>query len=366
MNAVISLRLGESCYSSLMTSGKILFHNNQISERGEATNLVASSQFLEKFFYLKSIFAAPERGQNNQAQISELRQMGHEVFLYKTLDELQKYSAREQVSHAVWMNDGRYSNLWIPDARNVVHAVFNNFEPYGDQYAYVSKWLYTAATKNKRGRLPAEVEALRLATSSPYKIDRTLDVNWVPHTVQIKFGDGQRFRERLKIPKDSQVVGRIGAFTEFNDSEAQKAIIELLSRENYFFVFVNTFPFVIHKNIRYLGYISTEEKWDFYAACDVFLNGRLMGESFGYTVTEPLMLGKPVIAPHKVRNRNMDCHHIEILKSQKLLYRNSSHLMNLIKQQIDNPISPELARSLVVDFSEEKVAERFYDVFISE
>jgi glycosyltransferase involved in cell wall biosynthesis len=187
----------------------------------------------------------------------------------------------------------------------------------------------------------------------------------VPHAVVVKKGDGDNFRRKHGLPKEAVVIGRIGALTEFNDSEARLAVSRILQSTDYFFVFVNTFPFISHKRAMFIGYIDETEKWDFYDACNLFLNARLMGESFGFTITEPLMLGKPIIGPHKSRNKSMDGHHIDILRSENLLYKNSKHLESLIKKQVAEPISPARARFLVHEFSLENVARLFHDFFVA-
>jgi hypothetical protein len=59
-----------------------------------------------------------------------------------------------------------------------------------------------------------------------------------------------------------------------------------------------------------------------------------MGESFGYSIVEPLMFDKPVIAPHWIRNPLMDKNHIKILKNLGLLYRSPRHLVSIYEKLI--------------------------------
>jgi glycosyltransferase involved in cell wall biosynthesis len=349
---------------AVMTQFKFLLHNKLLTERGESTNALANVTLLKNFFNTDSILSAPESQLNNSIRIQELRKKGLKVFLHRSLEELQRFCLAEEVTHVLWQNDGKYCNLWVPSAKNLVHAVFNNFEPYGDKYAYVSRWLYKTAVRDKNGRNPFEIETERQNSRSPYSINTAIRPEWVPHAVIVQVGDGDHFRKKHGIPKEAVVVGRIGALTEFNDQDAKLAVKRVLDSTDFFFVFVNTFPFISHKRVRFTGYVNDSEKWDFYAACNVFLNARLMGESFGFTIAEPLMLGKPVIGPHQSRNKLMDKHHIEILKSENLLYRNARHLELLIKEQALFPINPQKAQSLVSDFSIENVARVFHNVFI--
>jgi hypothetical protein len=347
-----------------MSNFKFLLHNYPLTERGDSTNALANVALLKTYYNIGSVLSAPESIHNNSIHIRELRKRGVRVFLYKSIRDLHKFCSKENISHALWQNDGRYSNLWIPEAKNLVHAVFNNYEPYGDKYAYVSKWLFQTATRDKNGRESFQIESERQISGSPYKIDASINPGWVPHAVVVQNGDGDSFRRKHGLPKEAVVIGRIGALTEFNDQEAKLAVSKILQSTDYFFVFVNTFPFISHKRALFVGYIDETEKWDFYEACNLFLNARLMGESFGFTITEPLMLGKPVIGPHRSRNKLMDGHHIEILKPENLLYKNARHLESLIKKQIESPIAPAKAQSLVREFSLENVARLFHDFFV--
>jgi glycosyltransferase involved in cell wall biosynthesis len=347
-----------------MSRLKFLLDNKLLTERGESTNATANVDMLRNFFNIDAILSAPDSRLNNSKHILDLRKRGIQVFLYKSLQDLQRFSSKQDITHVLWQNDGRYSNFWIPDAKNLVHAVFNNYEPYGDRYAYVSQWLYNTAILHKKGRSASQVESERQISNSPYELDVSIRPGWVPHAVIVQEGDGEVFRKKYGLPKDAVVVGRIGALTEFNDQDARLAVSRTLQTTDFYFVFVNTFPFISHPRAKFIGYIHDKEKWDFYSACNLFLNARLMGESFGFTITEPLMLGKPVIGPNKSRNKAMDAHHIEILKSEPLLYKSASHLEFLIKKQAWNPITPMRAQSLVQDFSIKNVARMFHNFFI--
>lgn len=343
----------------------LLIHNNELTYRGDATNTQNVSLMLKKAG-ISSVVVVPKSERNHKARISEIEKNDIAVEEYTTQKDLLSIRNRYSVTHSMFIHDGRYRNLWIPDTRLLVHAVFNNFEPYGDVYAYVSRWLYLEATRKKIGRTAKEIEAMRAATDSPYSIDEKVKTTWVPHTVIPKVGDGESFRKRIGISQSSFLIGRIGGYTEFSDQEAKRAIMRLLEKnKDVEFIFINTRPFLIHPHVTYLGYISESEKWDFYDACNLLINGRLMGESFGFSIVEPLMVGKPIIAPSQRRNLKMDKHHIDILKPEKLLYRSAEDFEFKVLRLINKPIESAKLKKLVENFTEEKVRTRFIKEFLS-
>jgi hypothetical protein len=343
----------------------LMIHNNELTYRGDATNTQNVALML-KDVGINTIAVVPKSTRNHQSRIREMKLSGVIVEEYNNQSDLVALSKAFEVSHSMFIHDGRYSNLWVPNTKHLVHAVFNNYEPHGDVYAYVSEWLYKQALKVKIGRIANEIENERALSASPYKINHEVATTWVPHTVIPKIGDGAYFRTLHKISSKAFLIGRIGGYTEFNDAAAKNAVIKLLEKyENICFVFVNTKPFVINKNVKYIGYISESQKWDFYQACNLLLNGRLMGESFGFSIVEPLMLGKTIIGPGIARNKNMDKHHIDILKPLNLLYKSQNDLVEKIEKIMINSIDTAKLTALVEKFSIASVRLRFIDKFLS-
>jgi glycosyltransferase involved in cell wall biosynthesis len=128
---------------------------------------------------------------------------------------------------------------------------------------------------------------------------------------------------------------------------------------------VNTRRFSDHPRIIHCGFLDRREIWDFYAACDVLLNGRIMGESFGFSIVEPLSIGKSVIAPDLARNFRMDQHHISLLKPFNLLYRNASHLSWLIDRELQSQTVSSALTHAVESFGQRRVMQKFKDFYIN-
>jgi hypothetical protein len=342
----------------------LLIHNNELTYRGDATNTQNVALML-KHEEINTVVVTPKSDRNHQGRISEMRASGIIVEEYKSEKDLISLSKSFNVSHSMFVHDGRYRNFWIPNTKHLVHAVFNNYEPHGDVYAYVSEWLYKHALKSKNSRTLVEIKDIKASSNNPYKVGESVNTTWVPHTVMPKIGDGAYFRVANKIARESFLIGRIGGYTEFNDPAAKSAVMSILEKnKNVVFLFVNTKPFILHSNVKYMGYISETQKWDFYQACDLLLNGRLMGESFGFSIVEPLMLGKPILGPDSIRNKNMDKHHIDILEPMHLLYKSKRDLEKKINKIMENQIESHKLKLLVEKFSVDKIRQRFINEFL--
>lgn len=341
----------------------LLIHNPGITERGDSENCRSISRFLGQYFGISTSLTAPISGKNNDDTVRELSSEGHDVYLYRSNKDLVDFAKSRDANYALWVHSGIYHGHWIPNIPNLVYSVFNNFEPYGDKYNYVSHWLWREAIRRKNTRSAEIIESDYLDTLSPYRVDFGMKTGWVPHAVRAQEGDGDWLRSRLGISKDAFVIGRIGGFEEFSDIAAQMAVKELVDKHELFFVFVNTRPFYIHPRIFYLPKIKRIEKWDFYAACDLLLNGRLMGESFGFGIIEALSLGKPILAPSKERNLLMDKNHIGILEPLNLLYRNSDELVRKVILIRASEIKVNELIHAAKDYSDENVARKFVEEF---
>ena len=91
-----------------------------------------------------------------------------------------------------------------------------------------------------------------------------------------------------------------------------------------------------------------------------------MGETFGFSIVEPLMLGKPVIAPGIVRNPKMDKNHIDILGSTRYLYNNSNDLVEKVERFRNESFEKILLTKLVEQFKPDVVIKDFYEKFMSD
>jgi hypothetical protein len=346
---------------------KLILHSDSISERGDSVNAEGLSSALRLFKGIESLIVYNIKSESNkQNRIDELISSGHQVISYTNSNELHSIGKTWGATHSYFFGNGAYSPLWIKNTKKLTHAVFNNYEPHGDKYNYVSEWLYRKALRSRRrSTTENRINELRELSGSPYTLNTKMPISWVPHIVESKDGDGVSFRKKHNIPVNSKMIGRIGGYNQFDDTVAQKSVIELVEKfKDYFFVFINTKKFNSHPRIIHIEYLSSDEKWDFYSAGDVFINGRLMGESFGFSICEALSVGKPIVAPNFHRNFRMDKHHISILNRQGLLYKSKKEFKNKVIQQINNPTSSQSLAFLVEQFRPQAVADIFAERFL--
>lgn len=344
---------------------KLLLHSESISERGDSTNAEAYCRGLKEFYNIDSIIVYQENSNaNNANRIKEIASK-YTIEPYKSQKDLHAIGKNFGATHSYFMNSGIYSAEWVKNTKRISHAVFNYFEPHGDVYAYCSKYLLNVALDSKnRATSSFKNFCKRAVSKSPYQINYSLQPTYVSHCVYTEEASGLEFRLRYKIPSSAFLVGRIGGLTQFDDLAAQQAVKNLLEKNDYFFCFVNTLKFVDHPRAIFIDYLSNSQKWSFYEACDLLLNGRLMGETFGFSIVEPLMLGKPVIAPALTRNLKMDKNHIEILRSHKYLYNDSNDIFEKITRYRNVSSETNILKKLVDQFKPEIVIKTFYEKFL--
>ena len=328
---------------------RFVLHSNSISERGDSVALLELSLALKTVrFDVMVVFWAGSDA-NSQERIDEFETLGIQCVSYRTREDLELICENFQCSHFLTFSDGTKrgsaycrddpENYRIGQAYHIVWAVFRVWDPHGDLYLYVSRWNYYSNFRKVLGRFFG---------GSSHETEKTR-VSFLEHFLSVKESlGGASFRETVGIPDGSPIVGRIGGHDQFSDVVAQAAVLRVLRNEpDLYFVFVNTLKFTDHPRVIFVSQLSRSEVWDFYSACQVLLNGRLMGESFGFGIVESLRLGKPVVAPHWIRNLGMDKNHITLLRGLGLLYRTERHLARIILRQVRTPLPRRLLMSRV-------------------
>ena len=335
---------------------------DSFTERGDSVDLMSMSNALQDYLSIETTIAfGSGDSRTSNKRVAEARSLGLEVVEFSTKKDLEVLAKSKSVTHTYVFSDGKPTSMLynrsdpgdfrILDTVHITRVVFRNFHPHGDHYLYVSEWLNKWARK-KHGR---KIKAM----AHP-------QVSWLPHIVEPIEGDGDFFRRTVGLPKHSNVIGRIGGSDQFSDPAARAGVFALLEKhKDLFFVCANTKPFGSHERLIYTPPLSRASVWDFYAACSALINGRLMGESFGFSVAEPLSLGKPVIAPNWTRNPLMDRHHVDLLEGTNLLYNSKLDFVRKVEAALSDPLPKEDLRSRTADFRASKVAARFADLVIT-
>jgi hypothetical protein len=345
---------------------KIIFDLGAVGERAGSVSARAYILALKKFHGIESLITYEKNHiNNNNKRISEMKSEGLLLVDYSKESDLHAIGKNWGATHSYFYTGGEYSTKWVENTKKLTHAVFPIFEPHGDAYNYVSEWMYKKAMQSKKMRTKNQkYRELMNAKITPYILDSDMPISWVPFIVDAKNGNENEFRSRYNIPLEAKLVGRIGGFKQFDDRAAQQGVIELCdTRPDVYFVFVNTEKFYRHKNLIFLDYLSEQDKWDFYSAGNVFINGRLQGEGFGYSICEPLAAGKPIIAPHTVRNFRMDKFHCGLLSGQNLLYKSKEDFKRKLLKQLNMPRDSKVLIELVKNYKPEHVINKFMDKF---
>lgn len=317
---------------------KFLLHSNSFSERGDSVTLLSLATAMREHLGVYSTITFPTSATEvSEIRLKEAALKGIPIFQYSSKADLDEFAEVTGITHTYVFSSGRKEDLPYYDAKDpesfrvgrtkhITHVVFRNYAPHGDIYAYVSEWLFDWSKPLQY------LDRLRGKPRDVAGLGKTLVVSF-PHFIQPwpEVEGSTSIRKSLGIAEDSFVIGRIGGLSEFSDKAAQKTLLHMVTEhEDVHVILVNTNSFCDHPRVHFVDELSREEVGRFYDSCDLLLNGRKMGESFGYSIVEPLSLGKPVIGPDWMRNPIMDKHHIRILRPLGLLYRSSSHLVSLI------------------------------------
>ncbi|WP_150525415.1 glycosyltransferase family 4 protein [Roseibium sediminis] len=313
---------------------RIGFDADAINERGTSVALYDYAKGVQEFLGHEAVvFYCPQR---SVPDVVDKFAANLTLVPFEDRAELPELSAPHDLDFCYYITDGRRRVLPVTARRSGVHAVFRHFEPHGDVYAYVSSWLSDWMTG---GQAPA-----------------------VPHIVTMPEPEGD-MRAELGIPAAAFVAGRYGGFDQFNLPMAKKAVIRALKdRQDLYCVFVNTERFVEHPRALFLpSIVSMTEKARFIATCDVGLNAKKIGESFGLATAEFFMLGRPVFS----WAGGMDQNHIEMTPKSEWCYRTGGDLYRLLTSYVANEQDRDTARAAVQAYRPEAVMQVFNEVFLS-
>jgi|APSaa5957512622_1039677.scaffolds.fasta_scaffold09286_1 hypothetical protein len=285
----------------------ILFHSNQLSERGTEIALFDYAHFNETMLNNKSFIICKNLSEESltyEDSVTKFKNRFTNVFTYTTHGQLEDIIKNLNIDFLytikAGINDGVYSNK----VKTGIHVVFQYYQPHGDVYAYISKWL---SDKMSNGKNP-----------------------YVPHMINLP-NHQNNLREELNIPKTARVFGRYGGKDTFNIPYVLETI-KRLETEDVYFIFMNTNKFTSQKNVIFLNPTTDmSEKVKFINTCDCMLHARSQGESFGIAVGEFSIKNKPILTSTQGRDRA----HYEILGDKGLYYSNAQQLEKLLTSDID-------------------------------
>lgn len=219
-----------------------------------------------------------------------------------------------------------------PGAKNLVHTVFPAFDPHGDVYAYVSKWL-----------------AEGHGNGYPY----------VPHMVNLPEVQ-EDYKSFFNIADDKLVVGWYGG-DNFEIPFARQAVIDIANmRKDVIFLFMNQTPFCNLANVIFVGGTTDqEEKVAFINTCDVMIHARERGETFGLAIAEFSSKNKPVVAYYNSPEKS----HLEILGNKGLYYTDYSSLVTMLQDLTKKELQGK-DWNCYQDYTPVNIMEKFNNVFL--
>lgn len=305
---------------------RIVFHSNQISERGTETAIIdyafANQQYLEN----ESIIAFPSNKIFNEERFLYIKE-NFKVIEYTKIDEFHDILEREKVDLLYAIVDGEsYPDLIdsLPLKRKYktfVHAVFSTKRYHGDFYCPIHSFLNEFYHSN-------------------YPV--------LPHIVVPFKGTSETLRDELQIPQTAIVFGSYGGPNSFNIPFVQECVREVaIKNKNIYFIFLNVVPFADKdiKNIIFLpGTTNLNYKEKFINTTDAMLHARSDGETFGLGIGEFSIKNKPVITyspPIKFRLKEVvrsylgrrpiySMAHIQNLKDKAICYHNQKELYKIL------------------------------------
>lgn len=318
---------------------KILFHENELNYRGTSIALYDYADFNERYLGNESLITYNKTLPTNHISGIEKFKKRFQVIDYSDFNEVDSIIKKNEIDLFYAIKNGDIDGVQSKECKTVVHSVFKHYNPHGDVYAYVSEWLSEEMTGG----------------NSPF----------VPHMVNFETENLENLRQELNIPKNAKVFGYFGGAESFNIQFAQKTVEKIASKyKNIYFLYMGVDSFVKPKwwkkflpNVIFLppnSDIGMKQK--FINTCDALLHARERGETFGITVAEFAIKGKPILtfadSPEKA--------HLMELKDKAYYYRNSNELKDLL---LDSDLSLN-AEENYQKFLPNPVMDQFKKVFI--
>jgi hypothetical protein len=283
---------------------KIAFHSEQLGLRGTEIALFDYAYYNQELLNNDSVIIS---NRNSDLAALDKFQKQFNVFLYDKFDDVISYIDQNQIDAVYYIKAGMNDGKLVPNAKNLVHSVFQLHDPHGDVYAYVSKWL---STQMSGGTLP-----------------------FVPHIVDIlKYDHEADYRKFFNIPAAATVFGYYGGPDSFNIPFAREAVINVArANKNVYFLFMNSNQFCDEPNVFFIsGTSDMTTKIGFINTCDACIHARNGGESFGLTVAEFSVKNKPIITSTWCDSGFNDLAHIEMLGDKSIIYNNYDELFGIL------------------------------------
>ena len=313
-------------------SKTIIFFDPNLNERGTSVSTYDYAHYNETILNNKSIVASYVNADKSSYDKFSKR-FGH-IYLVNDFSEMNSICQKELAYGIYIQKYGHQDHQLVNTCKNLVHVVFPSYEPHGDVYACISKWL-SAESK--------------------------LNLPYVSYMVDLPEVE-EDYKPFFNIADDQLIVGWYGG-NNFEIPFARQAVIDIANtRKDIIFLFMNQTPFCDLKNVIFVnGTTDQEEKVAFINTCDVMIHARERGETFGLAIAEFSSKNKPVIT----YSNSPEQSHIQLLGSKGLYYSDYNSLYSLLFSLKKDTFKGQ-DWNCYREFTPEKVMKQFNDVFLNE
>lgn len=284
----------------------VAFLSNKLTLRGTEVAIYDYADYNEKILGNKSIIITRDYEKIKHEWDVDVKaydkfRKRFDVFYYGSLQDIDIIVIKNSISHIFIIKAGYNDGLIANHCKNIIHCVFDVSQPHGQVYTPIG-------------------QTINLIHGTNYPV--------MPHMVTLP-ESSENLRAQLKIPESAIVFGRYGGTESFDIKFVYNVIkTTLASRDDVYFLFMNTNVFYEHKNIIYLpGNADMMFKRQFINTCDALIHARERGETFGLTCGEFAICQKPVITWNGSRERE----HLLILKEKAVIYNTPDDLYNIFK-----------------------------------
>ena len=322
---------------------KIAFHVDNLSLRGTTTAILDYAKYNKKLLDNESIICynksllSDDRDQNfsKRFEISQMFKSNYDVIEYDNKSQLKEELDKRSCEHVYFLKSGYIDDNYIEGKKNLIHVVFNYYQPHGHRYAYVSDWLANQSSGNK--------------------------CDFVPHIVCLPEKPQKNIRKELNISDKHLVIGRYGGLDQFDIPFVYEIIDFIVKNDSSIvFLFVNTKKFINHPNVIFLDpIIDPQDKTNFILSCDAMIHARSDGESFGLSICEFLFHNKPVLSYGGGRDKN----NVALLEEYGLIFNNQYELLDKLFKLKYNAYSEQFSE-IVEKFSPDVVMKKFDQIFL--
>ena len=315
----------------IMPGKTVAFFDPNANERGASVAIHQYADYNERILGNRSVIALPREAEGPSADM--YRNRFPDTVTYGSVDDLGALSRQVDVFYMLTYGHVPPFDLAALRCRSAVHCVFTAHNPHGDVYAAVSEWV-----------------------ADTYAIT---EVPVVHHIVDLPDAVGDLRRE-LSIPPEAVVFGRYGGFTQFNIMAVMRTIAHAVaSREDLYFVFINTAPFMEHPRVIYLPKtVDPAYKARFINTCDAMIHARAEGETFGLAIGEFSQRRKPIVSWFWSTDR----FHLHVLGEHGIYYRTPPELFATFMSLKKGETRPDCYSE---KFSPQRVMEQFDRVFLA-